>query len=48
MFFTSELLFLLLNTFFHALSSLVIFCHELLSNIGFVLYTVSMTLVDAT
>jgi hypothetical protein len=41
-------LFLLLNTFCHAWSRLVTFCHELLYNPGFDMCTVSMTLVDAT
>jgi hypothetical protein len=41
-------LFLLLNTFCHAWSRLVTLCHELLYILGFDLYTVSMTLVDAT
>jgi len=41
-------LFLLLNTFCHEWSRLVTLCHELLYILGFDLYTVSMTLVDAT
>jgi hypothetical protein len=41
-------LFLLLNSFCHAWSRLVTVCHELLYIISFDLYTVSMTLVDAT
>jgi hypothetical protein len=41
-------LFLLQNTFCHAWSRLVTLCHELLYNLGFDLYTVAMTLVDAT
>jgi hypothetical protein len=41
-------LFLLLNTFCHAYSRLVTLCHELLYILGFDLYTLCMTLVDAT
>jgi hypothetical protein len=41
-------LFLLLNMFFHACSRLVTLCQELLYILGFDLYTVCMTLVDAT
>jgi hypothetical protein len=41
-------LFLLLNAFCHACSRLVALCQELLYILGFDLYTVSMTLVDAT
>jgi len=41
-------LFLLLNTFCHACSRLVTLCQELLYILGFDLYTVCMTLVDAT
>jgi hypothetical protein len=41
-------LFSLLNTFCHAWSRLVPLCHELLYILNFDLYTVSMTLVDAT
>jgi hypothetical protein len=42
------ILFLLLNTFCYAWSRLVTLCHELLFILGFDLYTVSMTFVDAT
>jgi hypothetical protein len=41
-------LYLLQNTFCHALSHLVMLCHELLYILGFDLYTVCMTLVNAT
>jgi hypothetical protein len=41
-------LLLLLNTYCYAWSLLVTLCHELLYILGFELYTVSMTLVDAT
>jgi hypothetical protein len=41
-------LFLLLNTFCHAWSLLLTKCHELLYILGFDLYTVSMTFLDAT
>jgi hypothetical protein len=41
-------LLLLLNTFCYAWLRLVPLCHELLYIHGFVLYNVSMTLVDAT
>jgi hypothetical protein len=41
-------LFLLLNTFCHAWSRLVTLCQQLLFTLGSDLYTVSMTLVDAT
>jgi hypothetical protein len=41
-------LFLLLKAFCHALSRLIALCHELLYILGLDLYTVSMTLVDAT
>jgi hypothetical protein len=41
-------LILLLNTFCHAWSRLITLCHELHFILGFDLYTVSMTLVDAT
>jgi hypothetical protein len=41
-------LFLLLSTFCHACSRLVTLCHESLYIHGFDLYTVSMTLFDAT
>jgi hypothetical protein len=41
-------LILLLNTSCHVWSHLVTNCHELLYILGFDLYTVSMTLVDAT
>jgi hypothetical protein len=41
-------LFLLLNTFLHEWSGLVTFCKELLYIISFDLYTVTMTLFDAT
>jgi hypothetical protein len=41
-------LFLLFKPFCHAWSRLVTLCHELLYIPGFDLYTVSMTLVDAT
>jgi hypothetical protein len=41
-------LFLLLYTFCHELTRLLTLCHELINILGFDLYTVSMTLVDAT
>jgi hypothetical protein len=41
-------LFLLLNTFCHAWSRLVTFCHELLYILGFEMNTASMTFDDAT
>jgi hypothetical protein len=41
-------LFLLLNTFCYSWSRIVTLCHELLYILGFDLYTVSVTLVDAT
>jgi hypothetical protein len=41
-------LFLLLNTYCHVCSRLVTLCHELLYILGFDLYTVPMTIVDAT
>jgi hypothetical protein len=41
-------LFLLLNTFCHTWSRLVTICHEIHYILGFDLYTVSMTFVDAT
>jgi hypothetical protein len=41
-------LFLLLNTCCQARSRLVSLCHELLYILGFELYTLSRTLVDAT
>jgi hypothetical protein len=41
-------LFLLLNTFLHEWSRLVMLCNELIYIISFDLYTVSMTLFDAT
>jgi hypothetical protein len=41
-------LFLLLNTSCNAWSRLVTLCHELHYILGFDLYTVSMTLIDAT
>jgi hypothetical protein len=41
-------LFLLLNTFFHAWSRLVRLFRDIIYILGFDLYTVSMTLVDAT
>jgi hypothetical protein len=41
-------LFLLLNTFCQASSRLVSLCNELLYILGFDLYTVCITLVDAT
>jgi hypothetical protein len=41
-------LFLLLNTFRHAWSRLFTLCLELHNILGFDLYIVSMTLVDAT
>jgi hypothetical protein len=40
--------FLLLNTFWHELSRLVKHCNELIYIISFAMYTVSMTLFDAT
>jgi hypothetical protein len=41
-------LFVLLNTFCHAWSRIVTLCHELLLILRFDVYTVCMTLVDAT
>jgi hypothetical protein len=41
-------LFLLLNTFWHEWSRLVKHCNELVYIISFDMYTVSMTLFDAT
>jgi hypothetical protein len=40
--------FLLLNTFCHVWPRLVTLCHELLSILGFDMFSVSMTLDDAT
>jgi hypothetical protein len=47
-FFTSGLLFLLLNTFWHALSRIIALCNELIYKVGFDLYNVYMTRFDAT
>jgi hypothetical protein len=41
-------LFLLLNTSCYEWSRIITLCHELLYILGFDLYSVSMTLVDAT